>query len=123
MRCQFYDSLFNKMYCILIELGKAFAGGQNYMSSFCFFFCYRGCSLKIHSKTYLNNLHCLNSLGRIVKVKKTTVIQATEIICSRKRALLKPLSLNSRLCVCISLCFNVGSYLSVLCRWFPVLRC
>lgn len=49
-----------------------------------FFFCYRDSSLKIH-KTYLNNLHCLNSLGTIVKVKETTVIQATEGICSRKK--------------------------------------
>lgn len=49
-----------------------------------FFFCYGGPSLNIH-KAYLNNLHCLNSLGTIVKVKKTTVIQATEGICSKKK--------------------------------------
>lgn len=115
-------SLFNKMYRMLMGLGKSFADGQNYMSSFFFFFCYRGSSLKIHNKTYLNNLHCLNSLGTIVKVKKTTVIQATERISSRKRALLKPLSLNSRFSVCVYLHFNVGLYLSVLCRWFLVLR-
>lgn len=83
---------------------------------FFFLLCYRGSSLKIH-KPSLNNLHCLNTLGTIVKVKKTTVIQATARIRSRDRALLKPLSLNSRLCVCsyilmlVHIClFSVGGF-------------
>lgn len=122
----FMISLPNKMFCMWIELGMVFANGHNSMSSLFFsFFCYGGSSLKIH-KTYLNNLHCLNSLGTIVKVKKTTVIQAAEGICwkttTKKRALLELLALNSRLCVCMYLHFNVGLYLSSLCWWFPILR-
>lgn len=93
------------------------------------FFCYRGSSLKIHNKTYLNNLHCLNSLGRMVKVKKTTVIQATERICSRqkkkkKRSLLKhSLWIVDVVYVCTYLHFNAGSDLFIFCRWLPILRC
>lgn len=33
----FMISLFNKTSCVLIELGKAFADGQNYMSKLFFF--------------------------------------------------------------------------------------
>lgn len=121
-------SLFNKMQCILMEVGKAFADGQLYMSS-CWFgwffsFCYRGSSLKIHKKTYLNNLHCLNSLRTMVKVKKDHSRSGNRKNMFQKKSFIKATLFEQQtVCVCMYLRVNVGSYLSVLCRWFPVLRC
>lgn len=119
----FMISLSNKMFCIWIELGKAFANGHNSMSSFFFFFCYGGSSLKIH-KTYLNNLHCFNSLGTIVKVKKSHSYSGNRRnMLKKKKSLLELLALNSRFSLCMYLHFNVGLCLSILCCWFPILRC